>query len=67
MRLAALGLVIDRVAITKIETGQRCVFDYELKNFVLALGKPAGWFLGIESSKNAATKARGKNPHGNKE
>ena len=29
-RLAVKQLILDRVAITKIENGQRCVFDFEL-------------------------------------
>lgn len=46
--LAAQGLVLERVAIAKIETGQRCVFDHELKHFAVVLGRSAGWFLGLE-------------------
>jgi hypothetical protein len=37
-RLAALGVVLDRTAIVKIESGQRCVYDYELKAFAAVLG-----------------------------
>lgn len=61
-RLAMLGLALDRVAIAKIETGQRCVFDHELKNFALALGRPAGWFLGLEGMNPPAKKARTRKP-----
>ena len=50
-RLAAaltdLGIVMDRVAVAKIETGPRCVFDFELKAFAAALNRPVEWLLGI--------------------
>ena len=36
-RLAKLGIQLDRVAIAKIETGRRCVYDFELKAFAEAL------------------------------
>lgn len=36
-RLAKLGIQLDRVAIAKIETGRRCVFDFEFKAFADAL------------------------------
>ena len=36
-KMAALGLVLDRTAIAKIERGQRCVHDYELGAFACAL------------------------------
>ena len=36
-RLAKLGVQLDRVAIAKIETGKRCVFDFEVKAFAAAL------------------------------
>jgi hypothetical protein len=66
-RLATLGLVLDRVAIAKIETGQRCVFDHELKNFVLALGKPAGWFLGLKDSTAPPKKPKTRKPASRRE
>jgi len=37
-KLAARGIVLDRTAIAKIESGQRCVYDYELGAFARALG-----------------------------
>jgi hypothetical protein len=37
-RLAALSIVLDRTAIAKIESGQRCVYDYDLKAFAAVLG-----------------------------
>jgi transcriptional regulator with XRE-family HTH domain len=46
--LAAAGLVLERVAIAKIENGQRCVFDHELKHFAIVLDRPADWFLGLD-------------------
>lgn len=36
-RLAKQGVSLDRVAIAKIESGLRCVFDYEAKAFASAL------------------------------
>jgi hypothetical protein len=53
-RVSDLGLVLDRIAITKIETGQRCVFDHELKCFALALGKSAGWLLGLQDDASSS-------------
>jgi hypothetical protein len=47
-QLAALGVTIDRAGISKIESGTRCVLDFELKAFAKALGVPVGWLLGIE-------------------
>lgn len=47
--LGEAGLVLERVAIAKIENGQRCVFDHELKHFALVLGRTADWFLGLEA------------------
>lgn len=61
-RLAELGLVLDRVTIAKIETGQRCVFDYELKNFVLVFGKPSEWFLGLDEASSKGKKGAGRKP-----
>lgn len=39
-RLAVMGLKIDRVAISKIETGSRSVTDFELVAIAKALGVP---------------------------
>ena len=46
-RLAVKGLLLDRVAITKIESGQRCVFDFELPMLAEVLEIDARWLLGI--------------------
>lgn len=51
--LAAEGLVLERLAITKIENGQRCVFDHELKHFARALNRSADWFLGLDEKPKA--------------
>jgi DNA-binding XRE family transcriptional regulator len=48
-KLAALGLVVDRTAIAKIESGQRCVYDYELGAIACALG--VGIHLLVEPNK----------------
>lgn len=55
--LAKEGLVLERVAIAKIENGQRCVFDHELKHFALVLGRTADWFLGLGGGAKAGRKA----------
>jgi transcriptional regulator with XRE-family HTH domain len=47
-QLAALGVTIDRAGISKIESGTRCVLDYELKGLAQALGVSVGWLLGVE-------------------
>ncbi len=45
-KLALLGVCIDRAGISKIETGQRCVLDYEVKALAKALGVTVDWLLG---------------------
>ena len=47
-KLAAEGLPLDRVAIAKIETGIRCVFDFEVRGLASVLKVTPGWLLGIE-------------------
>ena len=46
-KLAANGLQLDRVAIAKIETGIRCVFDFEIKALARILKVDVNWLLGI--------------------
>lgn len=46
-RLAAEGIQLDRVAITKIENGTRCVMDFELRAIASALKADIGWLLGM--------------------
>ena len=55
-QLAKHGLTIDRVAIAKIETGQRCVFDYEVRDLSFVLKVDATWLLGIDEPKESAAK-----------
>ena len=45
-KVAALGVVLDRTAIAKIESGQRCVYDFELSVLAVALDVDANWLLG---------------------
>jgi hypothetical protein len=45
-KLAAQTVSIDRAAISKIETGIRCVLDYEVVALAKALGVTTGWLLG---------------------
>jgi hypothetical protein len=56
-RLAAKGLSLDRVAITKIECGQRCVFDFELPVLADVLKVDLRWLLGMQ---NTGGPAKGK-------
>lgn len=49
-RLAARQLFLDRVAITKIESGQRCVFDFELITLAEVLKVDVRWLLGMQAS-----------------
>lgn len=49
-RLAAKQLLLDRVAITKIENGQRCVFDFELKVLSEVLKVDVRWLLGMQTT-----------------
>lgn len=49
-RLAAKGISLDRVAITKIECGQRCVFDFELPYLAVVLKVDVRWLLGMQNT-----------------
>jgi ribosome-binding protein aMBF1 (putative translation factor) len=50
-KVAALGVVLDRTAIAKIESGQRCVYDYELSALAAALNVDANWLLGTSAKR----------------
>lgn len=58
-RLAVKQLLLDRVAITKIENGQRCVFDFELKTLAQVLKVDVRWLLGIQSTGGPPEQGRG--------
>jgi transcriptional regulator with XRE-family HTH domain len=45
-KLARQGITVDRVAISKIETGTRCVYDFELKAIAQATGTTLTQLLG---------------------
>lgn len=45
-RLAKVGITIDRAGISKIETGMRGIYDFELKAFVKILKVSSDWLLG---------------------
>ncbi|MBC8206413.1 MAG: helix-turn-helix transcriptional regulator [Kiritimatiellales bacterium] len=45
-RLAKLGITIDRAGISKIETGIRSIYDFELKALAKILNVSADWLLG---------------------
>lgn len=49
-RLAKRQVFLDRVAITKVENGQRCVFDFELKGMAEALKVDVRWLLGMQET-----------------
>lgn len=57
-KLAALGIQLDRVAITKIETGTRCVFDFELRGIARALMVDVGWLLEMKPGTNQSPSKR---------
>jgi len=57
-RLAAKGLALDRVAITKIECGQRCVFDFEVPVLAEVLKVDVRWLLGIQNTGGPAKAGR---------
>jgi len=57
-RLAVKRLFLDRVAITKIENGQRCVFDFELKNLAQVLKVDVRWLLGDQSTGGPSKRGR---------
>ena len=47
-RMQVNGVIIEREAISKIETGDRFVTDYELLTFVKVLGVSVDWLLADE-------------------
>jgi hypothetical protein len=50
-RLAQEGVQLDRVALTKVENGLRCAFDFEVKALAAVLKVDANWLLGIDARK----------------
>ena len=42
-KMQVSGVVAERAAISKIETGDRCVADYELRAFSQVLGVSMDW------------------------
>jgi hypothetical protein len=57
--LAAKGTALDRVAITKIEAAQRCVFDFELPALAEVLKVDVRWLLGMQAAGGPSTQLRG--------
>jgi hypothetical protein len=53
-----LGIQLDRVAIAKIETGRRCVFDFELKAIADALEIDPAVLLATSVGETANTRAK---------
>ena len=58
-RLARRQIFLDRVAITKIENGQRCVFDFELPALADTLSVDVRWLLGIQTVGGPKRKGKG--------
>jgi hypothetical protein len=48
-RLAREGVQLDRVALAKVESGLRSVFDFEVKGLAAVLEVDANWLLGIDA------------------
>jgi hypothetical protein len=63
-RLAGEGVQLDRVALSKVESGLRSAFDFEVKGLAKILNVDANWLLGIDAStssnKRKAAAKRGK-------
>jgi hypothetical protein len=59
-RLAALKVVIDRPAITKIELGTRRVYDFEVVALATALKVDVRWLLGLQQSGGPSSLEGGK-------
>lgn len=55
-RLEVMGYNIDRVSISKIESGDRFVPDYEVVAIAEALNVSLNWLLGKENDKNQIKK-----------
>ena len=47
-KMQLTGVRIEREAISKIESGERFVADYELVNFAKVLGVTMEWLVGEE-------------------
>jgi HTH-type transcriptional regulator, cell division transcriptional repressor len=57
-KLAMEGVQLDRVAIAKIETGTRCVFDYEIRGLSQALNVEPRWLLEGEGPQSSRRHGR---------
>jgi hypothetical protein len=57
-RLAREGILLDRVAVAKIEGGTRCAFDFEVKALAKVLKVDARWLMGIFASIEQAAQGR---------
>ena len=47
-KLAAIGVSIDRAGLSKIETGRRCVVDFEVRALAEVLGVTTDSLLGTK-------------------
>lgn len=59
-RLAKRQVFLDRVAITKVENDQRCVFDFELRGLAESLKVDVRWLLGMQESGGPKSGGRAK-------
>lgn len=50
-RLARVGVSLDRSGIAKVESGVRCVSDYEVRALCKVLRVSPGWLLGLSDDK----------------
>lgn len=57
-KLAAKGITLDRVAITKVECARRCVFDFEVPLLAEVLKVDVRWLLGIQQSGGPVRKGK---------
>jgi hypothetical protein len=62
--LAGEGVQLDRVALSKVESGLRSAFDFEVQGLAKILNVDANWLLGVDattsSNKRKAGTKRGK-------
>ena len=47
-QLAAYGVLLDRPAVSKVESGTRYVSDFEVRALSKVLGVSPAWLLGME-------------------
>ena len=58
-RMQVRGVTLEREAISKIETGDRFVADYELMTFASVLGVSMNWLAGEREEETERLRGRG--------